>query len=88
MEFRFDGVTVLMDKLVWVTDRVELKMSSRTMLVYLDGKNIGSLYPEYLSIDEQVTEIGWLLDIYEAEVNVKYLYDACERLAAVYWERR
>ena len=48
MEFRFDGINVLFNGIKTIDERVQVRISYLTALIYIDGEHITSYYPRNL----------------------------------------
>lgn len=63
MEYRF-GVEVKFNGKTEIDDRLEIKISKETALIFIDGNNICSIYPKHLTEAEITEELKEQLNEY------------------------
>lgn len=83
MEMRFDGIKLFCNDGKVINERVSVKISFLTALLFVDGNNVSSYYPQYLFCDElaemiqdECKEHGAELTMEESLTIAKYIKGA------------
>lgn len=78
MLIKFDGIKLIYNDGKKINDKISIKLSNKTALVFVDGKNICSIYPQNLDV-ETVTDI---LEEYCKDYDVEINKEEIEVIAA------
>ena len=71
MLIKFDGIKLIYNDGKTFNDRISVKISNKTALIFADGNNICSLYPQDLSVDETAEIIEEYCRDYDVEINTE-----------------
>lgn len=77
MLIKFDGIIIYNDGKK-INDRISVKISNQTVLIFADGNNICSLYPQ--SLDAETT--ANILEEYFIDYDVEISREEIESIAA------
>ena len=71
MLIKFDGIKLIYNDGKKINDRISVKISNQTALIFADGKNICSLYPQDLDVKTVVDIIEEYCRDYNVEISRK-----------------
>lgn len=69
MIIKFDGIKLIYNDGKKINDKMSVKISNKTALIFADGNNICSIYPQNLSIEETADIIEEYCIDYDVEIN-------------------
>jgi hypothetical protein len=69
MLIKFDGIKLIYNDGKKINDRISVKISNKTALIFVDGKNICSLYPQDLDVETTADIIEEYFIDYDVEIN-------------------
>lgn len=71
MVIKFDGIRLIYNDSNKINDRISVKISNETVLIFADGNNICSLYPQSLEISETAYIIREYCNDYDVEISTE-----------------
>ena len=71
MLIKFDGIRLIYNGEKKINDRISVKISNKTALIFTDGNNICSLYPQSLDISETAEIIKEYCTDYDVKISTE-----------------
>lgn len=71
MLIKFDGIRLIYNDGKKVNDGISVKISNKTALIFVDGNNICSLYPQSLDVSETAEIIKEYCNDYNVEITTE-----------------
>ena len=71
MLIKFDGIKLIYNDGQKINDRISVKISNKTALIFADGNNICSLYPQILDVKTVAEIIEEYCRDYDVEINTE-----------------
>ena len=71
MLINFDGIKLIYNDGKKINDKISVKISNKTALIFVDGNNICSLYPQSLNVSEAAEIIKEYCNDYNVEITTE-----------------
>ena len=78
LKMSFNGVSILFNDKQIINDRIEVKISYLTALIFIDGKHEISYYLQSLSVGELA---GFIVEDFERKVDITLAVDEAMAIA-------
>ena len=83
MLIKFDGIKLIYNDGKKINDRISVKISNQTALIFVDGNNIYSIYPQDLDVETT----AYIIEEYCRDYDVEISREEIEVIAAWTKER-